>query len=248
MKKYALKGSVAAFYYLAMTDGDVLQQELEKFDEVGKGIDPDHFAEYRDELIAECEAQKDRMIDDEDYADIIIEGFDQSLNSDVGEEGVAARMLIWNMLVIAMADGEYSKAERRLIKHFVRLTETEKSVFLEMEQLIMSYVAVQKERESLSDSDRPYKEIAPLMEQLKKREQDISQIAQNLIADEEMLESIKAVEYEPDFIDKAGKGIAAAAAPVVTDVSKAVGGFIGNTFSKIGFGKKKTEQTKQEEE
>ena len=55
------------------------------------------------------------------------------------------------------------------------------------------------------------------------------------------------VEYEPDFVDKIGKGIADAAAPVMSDIGKAVGGFFGNTFSKIGLGKKKNDQTKEEE-
>lgn len=248
MKKYEIKGAVAAFYYLAMADGNVSQEELVKFDEIGNSLDPEHFAEYRDELIAECESQKYRMIDEEDYFDVITEAFDRSLELVEGEEGVASRMLIWNMLVISMADGEYSQSERRLIKHLVRLTGTEKSVFLEMEQLLGAYFSVQKERALFADSDRPYKEIAPLIEQLNKREQALAQIAQDLIADEEMLESIKAVEYEPDFVDKIGKGIADAAAPVMSDVGKAVGGFFENTFSKIGFGKKKPEQEKKEEE
>ena len=247
MKKYAIKGAVAAFYYLAMADGSVTQEELEKFDEIGNSIDPERFEQYREELIASCESQKDRMIDEEDYADVILEALDRSLVAAEGEEGVASRMLIWNMLVISMADEDYSQSERRLIKHLVRITETEKSVFLEMEQLINAYFAVQSERASLADSERPYKEMAPVMEQLNKREQELARIAQDLIADEEMLESIKAVEYEPDFVDKIGKGIADAAAPVISDVGKAVGGFFENTFSKISFGKKKNDQAKEEE-
>lgn len=247
MKKYGVKSAVAAFYYLAMADGNVSQEELEKFDEIGNSIDPEHFAEYREELIVSCESQKDRMIDEEDYADVILEALDRSLEPAEGEEGVASRMLIWNMLVISIADEDYSQSERRLIKHLVRMTETEKSVFLEMEQLINAYFAVQRERASLADSERPYREMAPVMEQLNKREQDLARIAQDLIADEEMLESIKAVEYEPDFVDKIGKGIADAAAPVMSDIGKTVGGFFGNTFSKIGFGKKKNDQAKEEE-
>ena len=247
MKKYAIKGAVAAFYYLAMADSNVTQEELEKFDEIGNTIDPEHFAQYREELIASCESQKDRMIDEEDYADVILEALDRSLEPAEDEAGVASRMLIWNMLVISMADEDYSQSERRLIKHLVRITETEKSVFLEMEQLINAYFAVQRERASLADSERPYKEMAPVMEQLNKREQELARIAQDLIADEEMLESIKAVEYEPDFVDKIGKGIAGAAAPVISDVGKAVGGFFENTFSKISFGKKKNDQAKEEE-
>lgn len=247
MKKYGLKGAVAAFYYLAMADGNVSREELEKFDEIGNSLDPEHFAEYREELIASCESQKDRMIDEEDYADVILEALDRALESVEGEDGVASRMLIWNMLVISIADEDYSQPERRLIKHLVRITGTEKSVFLEMEQLINAYFAVQRERASLADSERPYKEMSPVAERLNKREQDLARIAQDLIADEEMLESIKAVEYEPDFVDKIGKEIADAAAPVISDVGKAVGGFFGNTFSKIGLGKKKNEQAKEEE-
>ncbi len=57
-------------------------------------------------------------------------------NVKVQTQGVGVRLLIWNMLVIAFINGECTKDEKRLIKHVVRVTKMDKSVFLEMEQLM----------------------------------------------------------------------------------------------------------------
>ncbi len=244
MKKYSYKGTITAFYYLSMIDGDNTENNLDSFTEICREIDSEHYEEYRDDLINECESQKQKMIDDDDYYDVIIEGLDKTLSQSLTEDdkSVSARMLIWNLLVISIIDNDYSPLERRMIKHIVRISEIETSAFLEMEQLLFSYNAVVSEQNTLSFSTRPYVEIAPIMEELKKREKAIFDSAQQLIADEYMMQSIKAVHYEPDIIDNAGKAIADTAGNVakgVGDVAQgignAVGGFFGGAAKMFGF-------------
>ena len=51
------RAAVKAFYYLMAVDGAVTADEIECFDSIGAELDPEAFATYRDELIAECELQ-----------------------------------------------------------------------------------------------------------------------------------------------------------------------------------------------
>lgn len=182
-KKNALK----VLYYLMMIDGAVSEDETSCFLSVGNDLDSDSFSTYKEELVTECKAQETFLFEEEDYADVIQEGVDVCLiNNDLpsDEEGVNPRLLIWNMLTVAYSNGEYSAAERRLIKHIVRVTHVDPSVFWEMEQLIQASFSVSDELTWLKSSNRPYAEIRPVVEETEKRIKNIRQAANELIGDE----------------------------------------------------------------
>ena len=52
------------------------------------------------------------------------------------------RLLVWNMLVIAFSNKNYSSFERKLIKHIVRVWNMDRTVFLEMEQIIKTHADI----------------------------------------------------------------------------------------------------------
>ena len=215
---------VEVFYYLMAIDGDPDQIMMGKFFELGAEVDAEGFPEYRDELIDYCSRQKLRMIDPEDYYDVLAECVDRSLKqtTDNIEEGMTSRMLVWNLLVNALYDRKYSDNERRLIKHIVRVLNIETSVFLEMEQLIRTSVAVNDEIEWLKTSDRPFNEISPIFDEAKRRAQVIAESAMALIEDEMYEKSIDALEVKDDFVDIARKKVEETVAPVTEKIEEAI--------------------------
>lgn len=187
MSVFTRTAAIKAFYYLMAVDGEVSGSELEQFGQIGQEILGEEFTNLKDELIDECNQMIHKTIDDSDEAyDLIAEGVDQALADRIGDpsEGVSPRLLVWNLLVMALSNDEYSKTERRLIKHIVRCYGIEKSVFLEMEQMIQTMNAVSQELQWLESSDKPYNEIRPLVSEMESRQALIRESARALIEDE----------------------------------------------------------------
>ena len=172
-----------AFYYLMAADGEVKQEEEESFDLIGKEIDPE-FDEHRDYIVTSCKGQLDKIIDSDDYYDVVQDGVEEALLSEqVLDKGVVpARLLVWNLLTIAYSDDEYNDAERRLMKYIVRKADISKDVFLEMESSYLTVQDIEKELAWVKTTDRPYLTIETQVKELERREQAI-------------LESVKALIY-----------------------------------------------------
>ena len=183
---FSKSSAIKAFYYLMSADGAVTADELECFDSIGREFDADQFDTYKAEAVASCEAQLASGIDEEDSYELILEGIDKELvqQTDSVENSITTRLLVWNMLVIAFSNAEYSLTERKVIKHIVRVTGMEKSIFLEMEQIMKTNAAVLAELDWIQKSNRPYTEIRPIVDELERRQQAVIQCAQQLIADE----------------------------------------------------------------
>ena len=236
MNLFQKKSAVAVFYYLMSVDGQISQDELTCFDEIGNMLDAEAFPGYREEVIQSCETQLKNIIDEEDHYEVALEGVDQALahRAEALEDGVPTRLLIWDMLVIAFSNLEYSQWERRLIKHVVRTQEPDKSVFLEMEQLMQTDAAIDRERRWIEKSDRPYAEVHPIVEELDKRRQNILACAQALI-DDELFTPIEKVTYGPNkTLEKAKAVLEEAVSPVAGEISEKTGKFFGDAKAKLG--------------
>ena len=127
------KKALSVFYYLVAVDGNVTDSEMETYTSVCKELDPTFFDLYKEEIASNYCDQIQTMIEDEDFYDVIAEGVDKVLADTLedGADGISSRLLLWNLLVVAYSDGEYSADERRLIKHIVRTKGIEKGIFLE---------------------------------------------------------------------------------------------------------------------
>lgn len=234
------KSAVMCFYYLIAVDNNILETEMDAFNSVAVEIDPENFASYKDTILEEYKEQIATVIDEEDYYDVISEGIDKYLVPAKDEaDGVSVRLLLWDLLVVAFSDGDYSTAERRLIKHIVRIFGVEKDIFLEMEQLMKTNVAVTKEIEALENSDKPYNDIRPLVEELEERRNVIISAAKALIEDD-MYEPVTKVDV-PDnklfkgakkTVDKIGSGVASAVSPIASNIEDNAKKLWGNIFKK----------------
>lgn len=222
------RAAITSFYYLMAVDGAVTADEIECFDSIGAELDPEAFATYRDDLIAECELQLKNIIDEEDYYEVVLEGVDKALASQINDpaNGITVRLLVWDMLGIAFSNTEYSSFERKLVKHIVRVMDMDRSVFLEMEQIIKTNAAVENELSWINQSNRPYSEIRPIADELERRQKVVLTCACQLIEDE----LYSAVEK----IALPGTGLYTGAVDMFSKV--------GGAFS--GWGKKTAEATK----
>lgn len=185
MRVVSKKSALKTIYYLMSVDGDVSQEELASFGDIGNQL-ADNFVEIRDEIIEDCEKQLINIFDEEDYYDVIIEGTDQALldHTDERSDGVTSRLLLWNLLVIAFSNNNFDNLERRLIKHIVRILEIDRSIFIEMEHLIKTNEAVMKELSWIKSSNRTYEEVSPIVAELENRKKIILSSATSLIEDE----------------------------------------------------------------
>ena len=171
-------------YFLISSDMEITSEEEEMFDAIGKDIDP-AYESHKDSIISECGSFMDQAADTDDYYDLIRDQVTASLQSSkTSSEGtIKPRLLIWNLISIAFADGEYSDNERRLIKSAVRLMNIDISVMLEMEAAVQTLLAIQKEEEFLKMSERKYAEVELQMNEIAERKTVIMQGVQALLTD-----------------------------------------------------------------
>ena len=235
MNLFQKESAIAVFYYLMSVDGQISEDELSCFNEIGDMLDHEAFPDYRDKVIQHCETQLKNIIDEEDHYEVALEGVDQALahRADNLETGIPTRLLIWDMLVIAFSNLDYSQWERRLIKHVVRTMESDKSIFLEMEQLMQTDLSIDRELRWIEGSDRPYAEVKPVVEELNKRKEVIRTCAQALI-DDELFTPIEKVNYHSSpKMEKAKAAIENAVAPVAGDLGEKTSKFFGDAKSKL---------------
>ena len=184
MKRISIKSALKAYYFLLAIDGNIDDQEILCFRDICS--ETDNSADgYLKELISECD-ELIRNASGSEFEEIIQEAFDEAVREEAIEpqKVVPSRLLIWNMLVLAYANNEYSSSERKMIGHAARILMVEKNVFLEMEQMARTASTLSKERTGYEQSERPYRVIRPIVDKLDNRIGTILHAAKCLIDDE----------------------------------------------------------------
>ena len=177
------KNALKIIYYLMAADGQVFHSEEEKYDSIGKEIDPE-FADHKEQIIKECQAQLDKVIDPGDYYDVLQDGIEDALLSSrqTADTFITPKLLVWNLLTVAYSDESYDEAERKLIKYIVRKTDIDKALFLEMESSILTLMDIEKELAWIKTTNRPYLTIEAMVNELADRKGVIFESVKDLIA------------------------------------------------------------------
>lgn len=177
------KNALKIIYYLMAADGQVFHSEEEKYDSIGKEIDPE-FADHKEQIIKECQAQLDKVIDPGDYYDVLQDGIEDALLSSrqTADTFITPKLLVWNLLTVAYSDESYDEAERKLIKYIVRKTDIDKALFLEMESSILTLMDIEKEIAWIKTTNRPYLTIEAMVNELADRKGVIFESVKDLIA------------------------------------------------------------------
>lgn len=175
--------AIKIIYYMMAADGEIFHSEEEKFDSIGKELDP-NFKDNREQIIKECQQQLDKVIDPEDYYDTLQEGVEDALvhSRQTADTFITPKLLVWDLLTIAYSDESYDENERKLIKYIVRKTNIDKAVFLEMESSIMTLMDIEKELAWIKTTDKPYLVIEAMVNELADRKSVIFDSVKDLIS------------------------------------------------------------------
>ena len=193
---FSVHDALRIMYCMILIDGNVSEEEEEKFCEIGLACDQD-FDACKKQLIDECngvvQSESAQGIDFVSIASVDSEEYYDQIHDYVGDlikeenfyqtEGVRAKWLIWNLLAIAYSEGDYSTNERRLMRYIAKKSGVDNTVLLEMEHTFSTLIAIEKEEEWLKSSDRPYKVIEERVVELSNRKNAIMQGINALISD-----------------------------------------------------------------
>lgn len=193
---FSVRDALRIMYCMILIDGNVSEEEEEKFCEIGLACDQD-FDACKKQLIDECngvvQSESAQGIDFVSIASVDSEEYYDQIHDYVGDlikeenfyqtEGVRAKWLIWNLLAIAYSEGDYSTNERRLMRYIAKKSGVDNTVLLEMEHTFSTLIAIEKEEEWLKSSDRPYKVIEERVVELSNCKNAIIQGINALISD-----------------------------------------------------------------
>ncbi len=176
------RSAMMIIYYLMAVDGNIYQKEEEKFLSIGSDLD-ESFEDHQKTIVGACRKQMDKVIDPEDYYDVIQEGVGKAIQGSVPDQNsfITPRLLIWDLLSVACSDGQYSEPERRLIKYVTRQLDIDKELFLEMETSIRTLLALEKEEEWIRTTNRPHLVKESLAREIENRKAVIFDSVRDLI-------------------------------------------------------------------
>lgn len=183
IKAVPVRNAVKIIYYMMAADGEIYQKEEEKFDEIGRELDPD-FASYREEIIGGCRAQMEKIIDAEDQYAVLQDGVEEALASKADIKGavITPKVLVWDLMTVAYSDGSYDEKERRLLKYVVRKLNIDKDIFLEMESSFLTLMDLENELAWIKTTDRPYLTIEAMVNEIADRKTAVMESIKDLIA------------------------------------------------------------------
>lgn len=178
----ATRDAIKIIYYLMAVDGTIHHDEEEKFDDIGSELDPS-FADNREQIIAECHAQLGKVIEQEEYYDVLREGVEDVLSSTrpTDDAFITPRLLLWDLLTVAYSDEECDETELRLIRYIVRKTGVDQAVFLEMQSSILTVRDIERELAWIKSTDRPYIVIEAMVNELVDRRNVVFESVKDLV-------------------------------------------------------------------
>lgn len=175
--------AMKVIYLLMFSDKDFTEEEKAVFLSAGNAIDP-NFSSDKDALIAECTAVI-QAAENGNYEQNIHDAVAKTIwnSSNEKDTTVSGRLLVWNMIAAAYADGNCSSDEHDLIQFAGRELKVEPETIQEMESAMKTMIAVSKEAQWLKESGRSYSEVQPQVDELENRRNTIMQGIQALLKD-----------------------------------------------------------------
>lgn len=178
----SVRSAIKIIYFLMAADGEIYHGEEEKFNLIGMELDPD-FPNSRNQIVQECQAALDKVIDPEDYYDALQDGAEEALLSSQKTEGasISPKHLVWDLLSVAYSDEKYNDSERKFLKYVVRKLNIDKTIFLEMESSMLTLMDIEQELAWIKTTNRPYLEIESMVNELADRKNIIFESVLDLI-------------------------------------------------------------------
>ena len=183
VKALSVRSVMKIIYYMMSVDGEILHNEEDKYDEIGRELDPE-YDKKKEMIISACKTQMLKVIDPEDYYAVIQDGVEEAIRegANVKSAIVAPKVLLWDLMTIAYSDGHYDAKERQLLKYTARKLNIDKSIFLEMESSFLAIMDLDEELEWIKKTDRPYLTIESMVNEIADRKTAIFESVKDLIS------------------------------------------------------------------
>ena len=119
----------------------------------------------------------------DDYYSVIKRGVTTaiSLSKPTKDSFITPKLLIWDLLSVAYSDDQYDDAEKKLIRFIVKKLNVNEAEFLEMESSFLTLIDIQRESDWIKTTDRQYKEIEKVVNELADRKAVILESVHDLI-------------------------------------------------------------------
>ena len=181
-KVLSTESALKIIYYLMAVDGEVFHSEEEKFDSIGKELDPG-FAVNKEKIVKKCQTHMERAKAQDDHYTAIRRGVTTAILTSYPKQDsfITPKLLIWDLLTIAYSDEQYDPSEKKLIRYVVKKLNMDETEFLEMESSFLTLIDIQKESDWIKTTDRPYKEIEAVVNELAERQKVILESVNDLI-------------------------------------------------------------------
>lgn len=131
-------------YCVMNADGNLSSEEEEKFKEICSEFNP---STNSLEVLSTVKDQAH----DIDVTELANKTLEESENSTDGT--VDPKLLLWDLIVVAWSDHAYSEEERSLISNIREKLSIDETVQMEMEQSYRTILALDKEKEQISQAD-----------------------------------------------------------------------------------------------
>lgn len=181
-KVLSTNSALKLVYYLMAVNGEVYHSEEEKFNSLGKELDP-NFTDNREKIVKTCQTHLGGAEDREEYYVGVRKGVAAAIISSKPtiDSFITPKLLVWNLLTIAYSDDNYDELETKLIRYIVKKLKVNETEFLEMESSFLTLMDIQKETEWIKTTDRPYKTIEAVLNELADRKEVILESVNDLI-------------------------------------------------------------------
>ena len=179
--------------------------------------------EKKDEVISQCDTFLFSITDDSEQYDIIMEEIDMI----VAEENCAEIESLWILVKFVIDDADYSGNKKRLLRHLARKWGIEAETLKTLEDSAKTMSAIEQERETLTASDKPYREVCTELAALDARKAE-TLAAVYVLWGEATITADKSDngDYEAESVlDKVGDGVVDVIQGVADGVCNVIDGF-----------------------
>ena len=145
--RFTVDDSLKLLYFLMNSDNKTTTEEKNRFYEIVTEFDPEKTID-KGALIAECEVILSEG-NNEDNFDFIMDKVSAIIaRSKEDNSGViSSKHLLWNMLVLAYSDENYSEEEKKIVRTACCQMEIDKNILQEMELAITTILAITADKE-----------------------------------------------------------------------------------------------------
>ncbi len=183
-KKVSAENALKIMYLMMACDNTVNREESDKFDLIARDMLQDRYNE-KEQIVLWCNKVIGSVEEKEDYYDTIRDGIAKVMQDAMStNDGIIdSKILLWNLVVIAYSDGDYSVEEGKILRFVAKTMGIDKAFIPEMESSIQAIQAIEIEEKFLKSSDRRYEKIELELNELADRKDTIMQGIQALILD-----------------------------------------------------------------